>query len=286
MIDIRVVQAVHAVAREQDTPEVVIDAVLRRLLPSIRLVPQQPKLGEEGRVGGYRIGGCPDLPSGVDWPRLSTAWKLDPEEVSAPNEVLPFLLQINLAEVAAMDVHKALPPTGMLSFYFLWEESGLDEEDVPYITFTKDLSSGLRRSAVPPDLRADRLFRGLELLPCLEWTVPAPADCGLEEEVVNKHLRLWNDLAGRVAEAQGLKDPNSAPTHRLLGHPQFIQSPGLAEGTRLLLQVDSDPPQRLRGQYPETGMTWGDCGRIYYLIGEEELRTHHFDKPWATLEMC
>jgi hypothetical protein len=34
-------------------------------------------------------------------------------------------------------------------------------------------------------------------------------------------------------------------------------------------------------------MMWGDCGRVYYLISDEERRAHRFDeKPWAFVEMC
>jgi hypothetical protein len=78
-----------------------------------------------------------------------------------------------------------------------------------------------------------------------------------------------------------------AVVHRLLGHPKLIQSPGLADGTRLLLQADSDASRVGRGKHPETGMMWGDSGRLYYLIGEEQLKAHRLtEKPWVTMEMC
>jgi hypothetical protein len=56
-----------------------IKAVLGNLPPSIRLVPQQPVAGQEEGVGGCRIGGTPDSPQGVEWPRLSTDARSDTE---------------------------------------------------------------------------------------------------------------------------------------------------------------------------------------------------------------
>jgi uncharacterized protein YwqG len=288
MADKRVVDAIRQVARECDTPEVIVEAVVARLLPSIRLVPQQPGEGEEARLGGCRIGGLPDLPAGVEWPRLSTAWKLDPKEVAGADDPLPFLLQIDLAEAAPFDLEGALPKTGLLSFFFYWErDEPSGEADVAYIHFSRSLRR-LRRVPAPDDLPAAGRFRGLDLVPHLEWTVASPADTGVDEALANEHLDLWNDLEERVAQCQGLEDPQGglAPAHRLLGHPQLIQAPGLADGTRLLLQVDSDPPRTI-DQYPRTGMMWGDCGRVYYLVNERQLRAHRLtEKPWAMIEMC
>jgi hypothetical protein len=81
---------------------------------------------------------------------------------------------------------------------------------------------------------------------------------GLGEELVVEHLGLWDTLEERVAEVQGF-GPYYEPKHRLLGHPQLIQGPGLEEGTRLLFQVDSDCIFFDKG-YPRTGMMWGDAG--------------------------
>src|SRR5262249_25514537 len=99
-MDNRVVDAIWMTAREQGTPDVVVQAVLEGSLPSIRLVAQHPEAGEDARVGGCRIGGAPDLPPGTEWPRVSA----DARRLAAPgtpsDEPLSFLLQVNLAEAA------------------------------------------------------------------------------------------------------------------------------------------------------------------------------------------
>jgi uncharacterized protein YwqG len=286
VIDKHVLDAIGQVARERDTPDVVVEAVVRRLMPSIRLVPQPAKAAGEERMGGCRIGGVPDLPAKVAWPRLSTAWHEDLTDAEFPDEALPFLLQVNLAEVAPLDVESVLPRSGMLYFFYqttVHEDHFDPDAELPFILFAPDVAAGLYRPEMPADIPSNQRYRGHELLPCLEWTVPSPADSGLDEAVFNEHLRFWDELEETVAAAQGLEHARGpAPAHRMLGHPQLIQSPGLADGTRLLLQVDSDVGRR----WPKTGMIWGDGGRVYYLIGEDELRAHNFSKPWAIMEMC
>lgn len=44
---------------------------------------------------------------------------------------------------------------------------------------------------------------------------------------------------------------------------------------RLLLQVDTDE---------ESEMMWGDCGRLYFWIRDEDLRKRNFGAVWMILE--
>jgi hypothetical protein len=279
MPDKRIVDVIRTTAREQSTPDVVVEAVLAGLLPSIRLVAQQPGIGEAGRVGGCRIGGVPDLPPGVEWPRLADV-QGDADPVAPAGPPLSFLLQVNLAEVAFADREQLLPKSGILSFFFLLDEDGL--ADVPTVLFTQ--GTELRRATVPPDLPPDQFYRGFNLVPHLEWTVPSPYDLGLTE-----HLELWDELEDRVAAAQGYASPTTYgpgyAVHRLLGHAQFIQADGMGDRDRLLLQVSSDAGLSRYG-YPESGIggTWHDCGRIYYLLSKEALKSHCFTETFVTVE--
>jgi len=205
--------------------------------------------------------------------------------VADSDDPLFFLMQINLSEVSPFDVAGLLPKAGMLWFFFHWTDEFNSE--VPFILHRKRIPRRLERRDWPADLPEESRFRGLELEPRLEWTIPSLADSGLAEDVYQQHYDFWEAVEERVSQVQGFGQPCMAtPTHRLLGHPQLIQGPGLADGTELLLQVDSDPPRRLKGRHPETGMMWGDCGRIYYLIGEDELKTRRFaEEPWTFVEM-
>ena len=90
--------------------------------------------------------------------------------------------------------------------------------------------------------------------------------------------------------------------HQLLGHPMEVQGdmaeecqlvthgmycggtdvdpraeelkPG-AKDWRLLLQVDTDD---------DAEMMWGDCGRLYYWIRQQDLQARDFDRSWMVLQ--
>jgi uncharacterized protein YwqG len=295
MIDKRALDAVHFVARQRGTPTVGVEAAVATMLPSIRLLPQAAK-EEVLPIGGCRIGGCPDLPASVNWPRLSDAAGENPTDWEDFNYPLQFILQVNLAEVERFDVAKVLPTKGLLSFFFAWDEDGDPGDEVTYILLSGP--DGLRRVEAPDDLPAEQRYRPLELKPAVEWTIPSIEDAGLPGEMLDpsrsvyfqnfQHFDFWEEVEELVAKAQGFEDnkKNTGVVHRLLGHPQLIQSPGLADGTELLLQVDSDASSSGHGTAPETGMMWGDCGRLYYLIGDAELSAHRLaEKPWVLVEM-
>jgi len=58
MIDRRVEHVIRALGRETQVPMDIVETVVRRALPSIRLVPQFPSEMEAPAVGGCRIGGA------------------------------------------------------------------------------------------------------------------------------------------------------------------------------------------------------------------------------------
>ncbi len=281
MIDKRIADVIREVGRETDTPQDVVQAVIQEALPSIRLVPQFPREGESPRLGSSRIGGLPDLPEAVSWPRLSTALKSDHLGIPPEAEPLWFLMQINLAEVAFADVANELPKSGM--FYFFFHGHPADQPsatDAGFVLFHKQGERDLHRNEAPPDMHPGGRFQGCELLPRLEWTVPACHD-------TNYHLKLWESIDERVAQTQGFEAPwGPGPIHRMLGHPEVLQFWRLDEGQKLLLQVSSDCPSSVSewGPYPETGMMWGDVGRIYFLISKTELQSQCFGNVWAHLE--
>src|SRR2546430_9611356 len=78
-----------------------IDYIAR---PSIRLL-TTPVDESTLAPGTSKIGGVPDLPSGVPWPECH----------SLPQS---FLGQIHLADVGPYDIDRLLPHTGMLWFFY------------------------------------------------------------------------------------------------------------------------------------------------------------------------
>ena len=68
-------------------------------------------------IGASKFGGAPDAPAGFEWP----TWNERP---------LGFLAQINLEEVAPFDVENLLPASGLLSFFYSWEDWQGTGEDI------------------------------------------------------------------------------------------------------------------------------------------------------------
>jgi hypothetical protein len=166
----------------------------------------------------------------------------------------------------------------MLYFFF---HCG-DDKDVAAVLFAQ--STDIRRATAPIDLPSDQLYRGFNLVPNLEWTVPSPCDVGLTD-----HLELWDELEDRVAAVQGYESPTTYgpghAVHRLLGQANFIQAFGMGEVCRLLLQVSTDAGLSRYG-YPESGLgaSWHDCGRIYFILKKEALKLHRFEDAFVNLE--
>jgi hypothetical protein len=80
-----------------------VDELLALAEPTVRVY-ITPADEDDLPVGVSKIGGCPDLPTGVPWP----AW----------HEPMAFIAQFNLAEVAPHDAEGALPDHGLLSFFY------------------------------------------------------------------------------------------------------------------------------------------------------------------------
>ena len=249
---------------------------------SIRL---QADAAEESASGETRLGGHPDLPPDFDWPQYG----------GAPQS---FIAQVNLAEIHPYDLDRVLPPAGLLSFFYDSAQSvwGFDpkQDGAWAVHYTPDGADLVRREP-PSDLPEEASFDAMRVQPTSELTY-APA---WFSEVAA--LNLTHDERFALDE---ILESDEAPIHRLLGHPDPVQgnmqlecqlvahglycgnSSGyedpraaeLALGAarwRLLLQVDSDDG---------IGMMWGDVGRIYYWMHEDDLAARNWAKARLVLQ--
>jgi len=234
----------------------------RLLLPSIRIAAQAVPDGQIA-LGRSKIGGRPDLPAGVPWPR----WQGRP---------LPFLAQLRLADMTGYDGEKTLPGSGLLYFFYDTERMpwGLDPTAhggwrVIYCETITDL----RRTQAPALMPPISVYRscvvefsaGLTLPPWDSHFVDALA---LSERESDSYYWLEREVVGLMGGEGAL--------HRSLGYPDQIQGEMLEARTsaaRLLLQLDSAA---------EAGMAWGDRGRLYFWIEEEALRQKDFGRVWVT----
>ncbi len=264
------------------------DAIESGLRPAMRLRPTRARESDLG-LGFSRFGGRPDLPADVAWPR----WR-------RTGRALSLVAQLRLSDVVALGV-EGLPEDGWLLFFYEANEQPWGYLQVhaggARVLFVEGDRAVVRRE-VPEDARRFRPAR-LELEPV--WDVPLPSlpqltdPWRIAEAERSRRRAVSSDHRELVERVWG-----ATPWHHLLGHPQPIQSDmatqcellrrGLDTGSgwpeelppeaataewRLLLQLDSDR---------SPGWMWGDSGRLYFWIREEDLARRAFDRARAILQ--
>ena len=245
--------------------------------------------GEDAPVGASRLGGDPDLPPGLAWP----------EKAGRP---IWFIAQIDLEEVPEFSDRAKLPCSGRLYFFYDAAEQdawGFDPKDAGSSAVILDTTprEGLVRRPLPEALAEFGAFEARRLVGARVLTVPPMSSVEAES------LGFSDDE--RTAYAEVLDDVDGElPDHRLLGHADEIQSgmqfmcqlvthglycgdssgycdpraKTLEKGAgdwRLLFQIDSDDDAR---------MMWGDAGRLFYMIRDQDLAEQAFDRAWLVLE--
>lgn len=262
------------------------DAVLAGAQIGFRAL-AKPTAREPGRMAS-KWGGAPDLPTSVDVPAS-----------------LSFIAQIDLARLPTRPLALAgLPTGGLLSFFYdLGREPSLYDEpsETPWalVTWTPSSETCVRR---PLSDRPVLPACEMKLLP--EITLPssessdAIAALGFGPTGAPAgYASALRDEDRRYGKLCSAIDEQASTLHRFLGHSSPVQgnlqleaelfsrgknpgSPAGYEGLpndalatsrrfRLLLQVDS---------CEHLEWSWGDEGRLYFLIAEEDLREKRFDR--------
>lgn len=277
--------AAHGLARV----EAALDAVALPAIGLLAEVMEQSTLP----LGCSKMGGQPDLAPGTVWP----VWN------GAP---LAFLAQLDLAEVARYDNEHALPPSGMLSFFYEAEAQpwGYEASDrgAWRVIFQDVEAGGLVRYALPAAMPPFSRLASQSLRFDAYMTLP---DDMRQERIglVDSEERAYFELFQQT----------NPLAHQLLGHPHPIQgamqgdcaihsAPGAplafhsaADRTvferaaedewRLLLQLDSirvenAPPGREDYWYRE----WGLGFLIYFWIRNDALAARDFSNVWLQLQ--
>lgn len=251
-------------------------AIVRSLArPSLRLSPTL----DPGAVVG-RLGGAAMLPPQAEWP----TWQ------GRGLEVVAVLDLARLPGLAGLP----LPTTGWLTFFYdAGEQSawGFDptQRDAWRVVHAVDVEP---RSAPA----GTETFPEVALAAVEELTAPD----AFEDALTSLHQ---TEKDGLFALCEALP-PVSEPAHRIGGWPDLVQNsmwlgaqlasngidvggpegyrdprvsdlePGAGDW-RLLLQIDSDD---------DAAMMWGDVGRLYFLIREDDLASSAFDRCWFELQ--
>ncbi len=261
-----------------------IPAVAPLVRKALRLT-VRPKGQTEGRS---RVGGRADLPAGWPWPRCA----------GLPMELL---VQLDLAEIRRLLPESPLPAEGHLCFFYsdrIIGSASLAREACPVVHVPGSAT------AVPTDPPADAKPRGAR-------TEPLPLELTAYEDLPD--LAVEKGLAATLDEPQAetyralasfLASGGDDPHHKLLGHAEPLEEPmelecarivnGIGVGKsstltsalldqvarqsrrwRLLLQLDSDAA---------VPWMWGDLGRVYFWIRDEDLQQHRLDRVLVLAE--
>lgn len=247
-------------------------------------------------LGASKFGGHPDLPAGVSWFRN--------EKGDIP---LSFVAQINFAEAASCDSEHKLPGQGMLYFFYDCSPDGMpwgfDPEDGHgwKVYFYDGDSAALSRRETPADLEEDdngilfgsarMSFEAVMELPSTESDLTNglvfPEEAGLQDRywdwLDESGAEVSNKLLGHADPIQGgMELECEYVTHKIYcGNPdgyKTAKAMGLDKNAarwNLLLQVDSNE---------ELGMMWGDLGRLYLWITDEDLAARKFENSWLILQ--
>ena len=245
-------------------------------VPCVRITP--------GGDGKSWFGGSPQLRG--PWPAYA-------------GRPLTFLAQLDLGEVSSSGGPDWLPSEGRLLFFYEFEHGGwgFDPKDAGSAVVIYEV--GEAGAAAPPptlpeEFRLERL--PVKFLPGRAY--PDSDRAGIDWlQFTPEQERAFDE---RLEALEGQE-----PSHRIGGYPQPIQNddmekecqyatngflvdgphhphgPGveaLKAGIgdwRLLLQLDTDdgPP-----------FMWGDCGRLYFWIREQDARSGDFSRAWAVLQ--
>ncbi len=204
--------------------------------------------GADARLGlaATKLGGRPDLRARSRWPTRA-------------GRPLAFVAQVDLAELAPLDRSARLPPAGLLSFFYS-DPAGPLEPELGEVILSEP-GSPLSRREFPDGLPDHARYRAVALQPELQLTLPPQPPPLLSDQEQDAYKYDLDELT-------------PGPRHRMLGHPGLVQHDP-READTLLLQVDSDDA---------ASMMWGDVGRLYYVIGLEDLRAQRFSASRCVLQ--
>jgi len=264
-----------------------LDSLQKLVRPALRLETRKVPQADLA-LGQSRLGGEPDLPPKFSWP----VYKGKP---------LAFIAQVNLEAVARVMSTAPLPKRGHLWFFYAADQDnwGFDPKDRGSSVVHHEADVALERRALPRELPAQGRFPPCAIVMSSYVDIPSMEDernplMGSDDDTFDNYTEVKDQLAA----------PSNDVAHKLLGHAQTIQGAmelecalttnGIYTGDgrgykdrraaklaqsqydwRLLLQIDTDD---------SAGMTWGDAGRIYYWIREQDLLARRFDRSWLVLQ--
>jgi uncharacterized protein YwqG len=248
-----------------------------------------PTTKKKPPAGSSKLGGNPDLPTGIPWP-VNHGRPLD------------FLLQLNLTKLPRKLVRDALPKRGWLYFFYDLEDNpwGFDvshRHDWRVLFYGGDRNTLERRSrpdGTDPVLRPCGLtfFEGIYV----NWPSLQDEKSRADLRYLNQHEHLFeaqvedsgHQITGNTHGCQRMyeemqEECQLASNGIYLGggggpvfdHVKAEQFKGGIKDWRFLLELRSDE---------NANLDWTGYGTLYFWIREEDLRNCDFHNVWAIFQ--
>lgn len=204
------------------------EKIIKLIKPAIGLLTIKME-SDNLKIGASKIGGKPDLPKDVSWPRLN-------------DSDLVFCAQYNISELKKCDVENLLPEKGM--FYIFigisgeWNEFSIEQKDCK-IFFIENLED-LERKEYPTTLNVEGKVEPAEIQFFESLTIPDDENYKLidfDEKYEDFYFHFYQDTEEYIAEELNDLADNM---HQILGEDKSVQSSVVYEFSRNELNISDE----------------------------------------------
>lgn len=204
------------------------EKIIKLIKPAIGILTKKME-SDNLKIGSSKIGGKPDLPKNISWPRLN-------------DSDLVFCAQYNISELKKFDVENLLPEKGMLYIFIgingEYNEFSIEQKNCK-IFFIENLEE-LERKEYPTTLKTEVKVEPAEIQYFESLTIPDDENYKLiyfDEKYEDFYFHFYQDTEEYIAEEL---NENADNMHQILGEDKSIQSSVVYEFSRKELNVSYD----------------------------------------------
>lgn len=201
------------------------EKIIKLIKPAIGILTKKME-SDNLKIGSSKIGGKPDLPKDISWPKLN-------------DSDLVFFAQYNISELKKFDVENLLPEKGMLYIFIgingEYNEFSIEQKDYK-IFFIENLED-LERKEYPTTLKTEGKVEPAEIQYFESITIPDDENYKLiyfDEKYEDFYFHFHQDTEEYIAEElNGFVDN----MHQILGEDKSVQSSVVYEFSRNELSI-------------------------------------------------
>ncbi len=221
--------------------------ILAAVLPSVRWL-AEPHRKDDLPLGASKLGGGPDLPATVEWPKTKQG------------RALEHVATLDLSKLPAI---KGVPRLSGRLLFFLDEKNLFDSELENAVLHIPAGAKSTRRKSP----RGTMTFKPSSLTPKVEDTIPAASSHACRALPIGKTYDRYLNLRDSWPPHE------KGELHRSFGHGD-VEHEAKEPEPLLLLQVDS---------YSHGNIMWGDAGKLFWWISPADLKASRFARARLTV---